>query len=171
MRTSFVYDPLRYIDRCREDERLHSLIPVHRKRLRGTFLPRSPLAKVKVVGDDVPLRETDWGKSGEFDTSSFFRPNHQSTYSFRLGKGRRRIECIVAPCSQRTFRKGLERHAFPSPSTRQPHQTIRSLYVIYLALSEGLEDLGNVGGEAHVDKHHLRELREGKRDEFASGTK
>ena len=63
-------------------------------------------------------------------------------------------------------------HAFPSPSTKQPHQTIRSLYnVTHLALSEGLEDLGNVGGEAHVDKHHLRELTEGKRDEFASGTK
>ena len=40
-----------------------------------------------------------------------------------------------------------------------------------LALSEGLEDLGNVGGEAHVDEHHLRELREGERDEFVSGTK
>ena len=30
-----------------------------------------------------------------------------------------------------------------------------TVYVIYLALSEGLEDLGNVGGEAHVDEHHL----------------
>ena len=58
------------------------------------------------------------------------------------------------------------------PSTEQPHQTIRSLYnVTHLALSEGLEDLGNVGGEAHVDEHHLRELREGKRDQFVSGTK
>ena len=31
----------------------------------------------------------------------------------------------------------------------------------YLALSEGLKDLGDVGGEAHVDQHHLRELHEG----------
>ena len=49
-----------------------------------------------------------------------------------------------------------------------PHEVFSPLnmYVTHLALSEGLEDLGNVGGEAHVDKHHLRELREGKRDEF-----
>ena len=32
----------------------------------------------------------------------------------------------------------------------------------YLALSEGLKDLGDVGGEAHVDQHHLRELHEGR---------
>ena len=88
--------------------------------------------------------------------------------SFRPSKERRAY--LLHRCSEKTFRKGLERLALPRP-TRQPYQTIaaRSLYVTHLALSEGLEDLGNVGGEAHVDEHHLRELREGedrRRDEF-----